>query len=155
MCWAAPTWWCGWNPPLSSSTCVRVLDRRLLIVLLRSIWQPESSTAPECTTRPSKMLWIFFFPPGVGNLSDFRLGNAEGIKPVEHCILLRHLQVASYLSGFLSQSVFCTAALSWQPRLSPGAKVTVDYRLEKYYRESNNPLILSLEDLNESSVACW
>lgn len=97
--------------------------------------------------------FLIFFP-GVGNLSDFRLGNAEGIKPVEHCVLLQHLQVASYMSGFLSQSVFCTSALSWQPRLSLGAKVTVDYRLEKWYRENNDPLILSLEDLNESSVAC-
>lgn len=91
----------------------------------------------------------------VGNLNDFRLENAEGIKPVKHCVLLQHLQFANYISGFLSQSLFCTAALLWQPRLLLGAKVIVDYSLEKYYWENNNPLILSLEDLNESSVACW
>lgn len=50
------------------------------------------------------------------------------------------------MSGFLSQSLFCTAALSWQTRLSLGAKVIVDYNLEKYYWENNNPQILSLED---------
>lgn len=47
----------------------------------------------------------------VGNLNDFRLENAEGIKPVKHCVLLQHLQFANYVSGFLSQSLFCTAAL--------------------------------------------
>lgn len=47
----------------------------------------------------------------VGNLNDFRLENAEGIKPVKHCVLLQHLQFANYISGFLSQSLFCTAAL--------------------------------------------
>lgn len=54
-------------------------------------------------------LFVFFC---FGNLNDFRLENAEGIKPVEHFFLLQHLQFASYMSGFPSQSLFCTAALS-------------------------------------------
>lgn len=99
------------------------------------------------------LFFSFFFC--VGTLNDFKLENAEGIKPVEHGVLLQHLQFASYMSGFLSQSLSCTAALSRQARLSLGAKVIAGYSLEKFYWENNNPLILYLEDSNESSVACW